>query len=276
MCAHTDNLWHRYRVEHDAAARAELLERHLGLVHHVAREVAAWVGQAVEVDELVSAGTLGLVQALGSFDLSRGLAFSTFASRRVRGAILDELRSRDWRPRSVRSRSRQIASTVARLEAEHGRATRPGEVAEAMGIDLETYWRWSSAAQVGPPISLESEGPEDQGPIGNALADPEAELPDAAVTQKDMTDQVRQSLESLPERERTVLALYYYEELNQQQIAEVLHVTESRVSQIRSRALRRLRQRMVTPIASHRALASRARTSSAPRQESISPLLRSA
>ncbi len=248
MCTHTDNLWHRYRVEHDMTARAELLEQHLGLVHHLAREIASRVGPAVEVDELVSAGALGLVQALGSFDLSRGLAFSTFASRRVRGAILDELRSRDWRPRSVRAHNRQISATVARLEAEHGRAVRPGEVADAMGIDLQTYWRWSSAARMNAPVSLESEGLKHPGPIADTLSDPEAELPDAAVTEQELTGQVRESLESLPERERTVLALYYFEELNQQQIAEVLHVTESRVSQIRSQAIRRLRQRMVTPM----------------------------
>lgn len=276
MCTHTDNLWRRYRVEHDMTARAELLEQHLGLVHHLAREIARRVGSAVEVDELVSAGALGLVQALGSFDFSRGLAFSTFASRRVRGAMLDELRSRDWRPRSVRAHNRRISAAVARLEAEHGRAVRPGEVADAMGIDLETYWRWSSAARVTPPISLESEGPEHRGPIADTLADPEAELPDAGVAQQETTGQVRESLESLPERERTVLALYYYEELNQQQIAEVLHVTESRISQIRSQALRRLRQRMVTPIDSMRTVVAPPRPRLFKADERIPAVLRTA
>lgn len=275
MCTHTDNLWHRYRVEHDMTARAELLEQHLGLVHHLARGIASRVGPAVEVDELVSAGALGLVQALGSFDLSRGLAFSTHASRRVRGAMLDELRSRDWRPRSVRARSRQMSAAVARLEAKHGRAAKPGEVADAMGIDLQTYWRWSSAARVNTPVSLEDEGLEHQGPIADTLSDPEAELPDAAVTEQELTGQVRESLESLPERERTVLALYYYEELNQQQIAEVLHVTESRVSQIRSQAIRHLRQRMVPPVDSPRTFAAPSRPR-LPADERMPAVLRTA
>lgn len=237
-------LWHRYRVEHDMTARAELLDMHLGLVHHAAREVASRVGSAVELDELISAGALGLVQALECFDLSRGLAFSTYASRRVHGAILDELRSRDWRPRSVRVRSRQIQATVARIEGETGRAAEPAAVAEAMGIDLETYWRWSSDANTGGAISLEADGRDEHGSVAETLPDPEAELPDTLLTHQETIDQVREALESLPERERTVLALYYYEELNQRQIAEVLHVTESRVSQIRSQAIRRLRQRM--------------------------------
>jgi RNA polymerase sigma factor (sigma-70 family) len=143
----TDALWQRYRGTGDPAARTQLLDRYLGLVHHVARQVAARVSDVVEVDDLVSAGTLGLVQALESFDLSRGLAFSTFAMRRIRGSILDELRSRDWVPRSVRAKGRQLATAVAQLESKLGRSPEPQEVAGVLSLDLETYWRWRDRDQ---------------------------------------------------------------------------------------------------------------------------------
>ena len=107
----TDALWARYRSAGDVAARAQLLDRYLGLVHHVAREIGART-PAVELEELISAGTIGLIRALDSFDLSRGLAFSTYAVRRIRGAILDDLRSRDWIPRSVRAKSRKLLAAA--------------------------------------------------------------------------------------------------------------------------------------------------------------------
>src|SRR5258705_12490231 len=134
-----DALWARYRTNGDTAARAQLLDRYLGLVHHVARQIGVRT-PAVEVDELVSAGTLGLVRALDSFDLSRGLAFSTYAVQRIRGAILDDLRGRDWTPRSTRVKSRQLAGTVAELQVRLGREPGPREVAEALGVSLEAYW----------------------------------------------------------------------------------------------------------------------------------------
>lgn len=243
----TDALWQRYRATGDPAARTQLLDRYLGLVHHVARQIAARVSDVVEVDDLVSAGTLGLVQALESFDLSRGLAFSTFAIRRVRGSILDELRSRDWVPRSVRAKGRQMAAAVAQLESQLGRAPEPREVAGVLALDLETYWRWREEIDGAVLVSLDgSLAPEraESASLEETLSDPGARLPGERLSQEETVAGLRQAIGMLPPRERTVLALYYYEELNLRQIAEVLHVTESRVSQIRTQALKRLRQRM--------------------------------
>ncbi len=157
----TDALWQRYRGTGDPAARTQLLDRYLGLVHHVARQVAGRVSDMVEVDDLVSAGTLGLVQALESFDLSRGLAFSTFAMRRIRGSILDELRSRDWVPRSVRSKGRQLATVVAQLESRLGRSPEPQEVAGALSLDLQTYWRWREEIDGAVLVSLDGSVTQD-------------------------------------------------------------------------------------------------------------------
>jgi len=243
----TDALWLRYRGTGDPAARSQLLDRYLGLVHHVARQVAARVSDMVEVDDLVSAGTLGLVQALESFDLSRGLAFSTFAMRRIRGSILDELRSRDWVPRSVRSKGRQLATAVAQLEGRLGRAPEPQEVATVLSLDLETYWRWREEVDGAVLVSLDGSVTLEQAEANSleeTLRDPNAPVPGEQLAQEETVAGLKLAIGMLPPKERTVLALYYYEELNLRQIAEVLHVTESRVSQIRTQALKRLRQRM--------------------------------
>ncbi len=242
-----DVLWQRYRSAGDPDARTALLDRYLGLVHHAARQIASRVADCVEVDDLVSAGTLGLIQAMESFDLSRSLAFSTFAMRRIHGAILDELRARDWVPRSVRAKGRQVSGAVHKLQSRLGRSPAPGEVAAELGVDVDTYWRWreevDGAALVSLNGSLAVDG-TDTTPLEETLYDQAAPLPGAAVEASEQVDQMKAALASLPPRERTVLALYFYEELNLRQIAEVLHVTESRVSQIRTQALKRLRERV--------------------------------
>ncbi len=239
----TDALWKRYRDEGDPDARAELLNCYLGLVHHSAREIAGRIGNTVELDDLVSAGTLGLVKALESFELERGLAFSTYAVRRIKGSILDELRSLDWLPRSARARGRQIAAAVAELESKLERPAEPREVAGALGIDLSTFWKWREDMTGGLTVPLDGSAGDDHGSatLEETLADPEAPRPDEMVTREEGMAAVRDAIGKLPPRERTVLALYYYEEMNLKQIAEVLHVTESRVSQIRTQALKRLK-----------------------------------
>lgn len=246
-----DALWHRYRATGDPAARATLLARYLGLVHHVARGIGART-PLVEIDELVSAGTLGLVRALESFDLSRGLAFSTYAVSRIRGAILDELRGRDWIPRSVRAKARRMADAIATLERTLGRAPEPREVAAVLGIDLATYWDWRGAVDGGVMISFDaahSGGQTQTLSLEETLNDAHAPLPGDALIQLEQIAGLREGIGRLPDKERTVLALYYYEELTLLEIAEILHVTESRISQIRTQALRRLRDLLMNDAA---------------------------
>ncbi len=245
MTTVTDVLWDRYSKTGDTDARAQLLDRYLGLVHHSARDMANRVGHAVEFEDLLSAGTIGLVQALEGFDLGRGLAFSTYAMRRIRGAILDELRSRDWRPRSVRTKGRQLAAVVVALETRFGRAPVPDEVARAMGIDLATYYRMKEDVNGGVMVSLAgtvARGGDDALRLEETIADPTGDEAFEDVGRRETFQRLKVAIGRLPPRERTVLSLYYYEELNLKQIAEVLHVTESRISQIRTQALKRLRE----------------------------------
>lgn len=245
MGALTDGLWRRYRATSDPEARAQLLDGYIGLVHFSAREVMRRGFKNVELDELVSAGTVGLIQALEAFDPERGLAFSTYAVPRIRGAMLDELRSRDWMPRSVRTRRRLLARTRSALQHELGRAPDDREVAQALGIELECYWRWIDETDSRVMIALhhtDGAGADDASALAESIPDRDAPAPDARITKAETMRELGAAFASLPQKDRLVLALYYYEELNQKQIGEVLHVTESRVSQIRSRALKRLRR----------------------------------
>jgi RNA polymerase sigma factor FliA len=237
----TDVLWTRYRTAGDPDARAQLLTRHLGLVHHVAREVSRRI-PSVELGELVSAGALGLMKALDSFDLSRGLAFSTYAVLRIRGAILDDLRSRDSTPRSVRVKRRRMESVAAALEGELGRVPTPKEVADRLEIDLATYWKWKDA--VGSYAEADTPRPTPGRRISRDAenhADPSATSAPQRLVESEHVSHLRQLISRLPEQQRKVLALYYYEELNLRQVGQILQVSESRVSQIRSQALRRLK-----------------------------------
>ncbi len=238
-------VWQRYTDLGDQDARAEILEQHLGLVHHVVRGIAQRVGDAVTYDDLLGAGTLGLVQALEAFDASRGFAFTTFAMQRIRGAVLDKLRAADWRPRSVRGRSRQIAAAVATVEQRLGARAEPTMVATELGIDLETYWQWRNAAESGTTVSIDrAVGGDEGGPTFNdLLSDERIPAPDDRIKSTDRREVLRAALQSLPEQQRIVLTLYYYEELTLRQIAEVLHVTESRISQVRTAAIKTLRAR---------------------------------
>ncbi len=245
--ATTDALWLRYHRDGDPEARAELLSQLMGLVHHVARQIANRVGDAVEFDDLVGAGSLGLVQALGSFDADRGVSFVTYATTRVRGAILDELRAADWRPRSVRERARRIATTTRELQERLQRPPTVDEVVTELEIDRETYFRWRGDAEGGVTVPLDAALADADGAgisRGEQLADHDAPVPGAAIEEEEQRRLLREAIRELPEQQRTVLALGHYEGLSHRQIAEVLHVTESRVSQIRTAAIRSLKQRL--------------------------------
>lgn len=238
-----DALWARYREKSDPIARAQLLDRYLGLVHHSAHQLARRISRDIEIDDLIGSGTLGLVQALEGFDPGRGLAFSTYAMPRIRGAMLDELRARDWMPRSVRMRSRQLATARASLQQRYGRQPTHEEIAASLGVDLPTFWKWQEEVDGRLLLQLDgSSGGEDSPPLAESIADVLAEEPGAALDDAGSIDRLRGAFRQLSARDRLVLTLYYYEELNLRQIGDVLHVSESRVSQIRTRALKRLRE----------------------------------
>ena len=236
------SLWAAYAAG-DSDARDALLRENLSLVHHVARRLARGLAADADIDELVSAGTMGLMSALESFDMVRGLAFSTFAVPRIRGSILDELRRQDHVPRSVRRKTRSIATARETLTRTLGRSPQVNEVAAELGIDAETLWRWQADVEGAVHVPLDRSATDGDGMsvspaefLGNG-----DELADDRLSRDEEVARLREALRGLKDQERTVLSLYYFEELKAREIAEVMGVSESRISQIRSKALSDLR-----------------------------------
>jgi RNA polymerase sigma factor FliA len=237
-------LWNRY-VAGDDSARDVLVREHLGLVHHVARQMGGRLPIEAELDELVSAGTMGLISAISSFDVQRGLSFSTFAVPRIRGAILDELRRQDHVPRSVRRKTRDLGSARAALARTLGRNPNDVEMSERLGVPRDTVRRWELDVEGGVHVSLERSQPErHEKPVGAELVDDEAPSIEDLLTREQEVARLQDAIEELKDQERTVLALFYFEELKLGEIAGVMGLSPCRISQIRAAALVRLRARL--------------------------------
>ncbi len=235
-------LWTAYAAG-DVDARDALLHDNLSLVHHVARQLARGLAADVDVNELVSAGTMGLMSALESFDAARGLAFSTIAVPRIRGAILDELRRQDHVPRSVRRKTRSIGGARESLTKRLGRTPDQSEIAEQLGVDTPTLWRWQADVEGAMHVPLDRSTTERDGsaPSPAEILGNGDELADERLAREEGVALLRNAMLVLKDQERTVLSLYYFEELKAREIAEVMGVSESRISQIRSKALAQLR-----------------------------------
>ncbi len=237
------SLWQSYQSGNQSA-RDRLLEDHLGLVHHVARQVARTLAVRADFDELVSAGTIGLMTALEGFDASRGLAFSTFAAPRIRGAILDELRKQDHVPRSIRRKTREMSAARETFMREHGRAPEDRELAECLSVDMDTLWRWKADVEGAHHVPLDrAPGARENStpvPAETLSCSSDGDVEESLTHEQEVTH-LKDAILHLKEQERVVLSLYYFEELKLHEIAKVLELTESRVSQIRSKALGNLR-----------------------------------
>jgi len=242
-------LWQEYREGRNPDTRDRILDEHLGLVHHVARRLQRRLSDQVEYDELLGPGTIGLMEAVESFDPDRGMAFSTFAVPRIRGAILDDLRRRDSVPRSVREKQNALRDAEDSLRQSLGREPTPTETARELGIETEKLWSWKKTTRSAWRVSLDRPiqiaGSEGENPRLEAIIPSDEPLAEEDLEREETVAQLGEALASLNDRDRMVLTLYYYEELKLHQIADVLGVTESRVSQIRSAALKRLRTQWV-------------------------------
>jgi RNA polymerase sigma factor for flagellar operon FliA len=242
-------LWQAYS-EGDMGARDRLLNEHLGLVHHVARQLSRSLAADTDFDELVSAGAIGLMNALDSFDLSRGLAFSTFAAPRIRGAILDELRRQDHVPRSIRRKSRDIGSAREALTRSMGEPPEDKVLAAHLGVDLDTLWRWQAEVEGIFHLPLDPTPSKGDNNTTTGSRDFLADEREASIEDQinfgEEVNLLRDSILELKEQERVVLSLYYLEELKLHEIAAILELTESRISQIRSKAISKLRVKMAS------------------------------
>jgi RNA polymerase sigma factor for flagellar operon FliA len=246
----TQALWLEYRRSKDKGIRDRLILTYAPLVKYVAGRVGSGLPAHVDEEDLVSYGLLGLMGAIDRFDPSRDIKFETFAIARIKGAIIDELRSLDWVPRSVRSRARDIERAMADLERQLHRAPTDEEIADKLGISEEelddslTDISRSSIAALDELWTISGSSGGDQVALIDTIEDSSGPDPQGALAQTELREALGEAIARLPEREKLVVTLYYYEELTLREIGEVLGVTESRVSQLHTKAILRLKARL--------------------------------
>jgi RNA polymerase sigma factor for flagellar operon FliA len=246
----TQALWREYAKTKDQGVRDRLILTYAPLVKYVAGRLGSGLPAHVDENDLVSYGLLGLIGAIERFDPEREIKFETYAIARIKGAIIDELRALDWVPRSVRSRARDIERAIGELERKLHRAPTDEEIAEKLGVSTDdlndslTEIGRSSIAALDELWTISSGGGGDQVALIDTLEDTQGPEPQSELAQTELKEALGEAIARLPEREKLVVTLYYYEELTLREIGEVLGVTESRVSQLHTKAILRLKARL--------------------------------
>ncbi|MGI8580346.1 MAG: RNA polymerase sigma factor WhiG [Solirubrobacteraceae bacterium] len=243
------DLWRRYKGSGDNRARERLVVAYSPLVKYVAGRLSSGLPAHVDEADLISYGLGGLISAIERFDLAREIKFETYAIPRIRGAIIDELRSLDWVPRSVRARARAIERANAKLEHRFQRAPTDEEMSVELEISVDEFQESLIQISNSTIAALDelwtvSDASGDQVSLLDTIQDPDAPDPESIIDATELKDRVADAIARLPEREKLVIALYYYENLTLREIGEVLGVTESRISQLHTKAVLRLRSRL--------------------------------
>jgi RNA polymerase sigma factor for flagellar operon FliA len=228
--------------------RAKVINEFSPLIKYIASRIAIRLPPHIDLNDLINAGVIGLIDAIEKFDASKQIKFKTYAEFRIRGAILDELRSMDWVPRSVRQKARKVEDAYARLEYSLGRPASDEEVAHEMEIDIDSFHKLLTETASVSLLSLDDLGEDDSDLSKRNLLEfvlqDEKDWPSNKIRFAEVRESVAKAIQSLPEKERMVISLYYYDELTMKEIGHVLKFTESRVSQIHTKAILRLRSKM--------------------------------
>jgi len=250
--ADLDHLWIEYKEKGSNVAKDKLLVEYSRLVKYISDRMSYTMPASVDKGDLMSSGIFGLIKAVETFDLSRGLKFETFASHKIRGAILDELRSLDWVPRSVRQKSKTLQRAYNSLEEELGRTPYDEEVCNHLELNNKEYSKMLSDVSPTTIISLEESMPGKSDSkdlmLIDTIEDINSENPLTALGFAEVKKILKESIQSLPEKEKLVIALYHFEELTLKEIGVVLDISESRVSQIHSKTILKLKSKLLTKI----------------------------
>lgn len=239
-------LWEEYAKTQSPELREKIILEYAPLVKVVAGRLSMYLGYNVEYEDLVSYGIFGLIDAIDKFDCLKDVKFETYASLRIRGAILDQIRKMDWIPRTIRQKQKKIDAVIKEIEARCGRNATDEEIAEGLGITDDEYVEWQSQMKITNVVSLNefleqgSEVPNEAGHTKSAQFD----SPEEVLERDELKRILAETLEMLTEKERKVILLYYYEELTLKEISSILEVSESRVSQLHTRALQKMKGRL--------------------------------
>ncbi|MDD5948472.1 MAG: FliA/WhiG family RNA polymerase sigma factor [Lachnospiraceae bacterium] len=243
-----NKLWEQYSAKRTASVREQLIMEYAPLVKLVAGRLSMYLGYTVEFDDLVGYGIFGLIDAIDKFDYNKGIKFETYASLRIRGAILDQIRKMDWIPRSLRQKQKRMETAMAELESKLGRPASDDEIAEALEISVEEYYNWQGQTKITGIASLEDFLDQGMEIKASGTRRAMAEQPEQAMEEQEVKRVLAEVLEQLTEKEKRVIQLYYYEELTLKEISQVLEVSESRVSQLHTKAIQKMRERLGSQI----------------------------
>ena len=239
-----NHLWKEYMSTKNSEIRDKIILEYAPLVKIVAGRLSIYLGYNVEYDDLVGYGIFGLIDAIDKFDYDKGVKFETYASLRIRGAILDQIRKMDWMPRSLRQKQKKMEAAISKIETQYGRPAKDEEIASELGIETEELISWQGQAKITNIISLdefvEAAGEKEV----NAIKSNSYEQPESIALKNEIKQQLMDSLETLTDKERKVILLYYYEELTLKEISKILEVSESRVSQLHTKALQKMKVKL--------------------------------
>ena len=242
--ASRNKMWQDYMAGKTSEKRDKIILEYASLVKIVAGRLSIYLGYNVEYDDLVGYGIFGLIDAIDKFDYGKGVKFETYASLRIRGAILDQIRKMDWIPRSLRQKQRKIDAAITKIESENGRTATDEEVAKEIGIEVDELLTWQGQAKVSNIVSLD-EFIDVSGDKEVAFVKTNSfEQPEHVVLKNEFKEQLAEAMESLTEKEKKVILLYYYEELTLKEISYILEVSESRISQLHTKALQKMKVKL--------------------------------
>lgn len=239
-----EQLWEEFFKNPSAEIREKIIVEYAPLVKIVAGRLSMYLGYNVEYDDLVGYGIFGLIDAIDKFDINKDVKFETYASLRIRGSILDQIRKMDWIPRTVRQKQKKIDEAIRKIETETGRNAQDEEIARELGVSEEELTSWQSQLKVTNLVSLNEYVEQGMEPVMDARGNSHFAQPEDAIAEEELKRVLAESLEVLTEKERKVITLYYYENLTLKEISNVLEVSESRISQLHTKALKKMKKIM--------------------------------
>ncbi len=242
--AEREQLWVEYLKKPTTELREQIIVEYAPLVKIVAGRLSMYLGYNVEYDDLVSYGIFGLIDAIYKFDVNKDVKFETYASLRIRGSILDQIRKMDWIPRTVRQKQKKIDEAIRKVETRTGKTASDEEIAKELEVSNEELINWQSQLKITNMVSLNEYVEQGMEPTMDARGNSHFIQPEDAIAEEELKKVLEQSLEVLTEKERKVITLYYYEDLTLKEISNVLEVSESRISQLHTKALMKMKKTM--------------------------------